>query len=289
MSRLQTFAPAKVNLTLCVLARRPDGYHELSSLVAFTDIGDELALVPGAGLDLSLAGALAAAAGPRNGNLVLKAARALQERIEGLQFGRFELTKHLPAGAGLGGGSADAAAALRLIAQANGLELQDARILEAARSVGADVPVCLESNARLMHGIGEILSAPLTLPRLDAVIVFPGVPLATRDVFGNFTLVAGPRRKTRYADSEIPSERSGLLEFLAREANDLELAARLVEPAISEAKAMLEQGEARLVRMSGSGSALFALYDNASHAKRAAAKVAKRKPDWWVKATTLNA
>jgi len=289
MSRLQTFAPAKVNLTLCVLARRTDGYHDLSSLVVFADKGDELVLQPGRGLELSVEGPLAAQAGPRNGNLVLKAARALQERVENVQLGRFELTKHLPAGAGLGGGSADAAAALRLIAQANELELNEARILDAARSIGADVSVCLESKTRLMHGIGEILSAPLPLPKLDAVIVFPGVPIATKDVFGNFTLVAGPRRKTRYADTEIPVERGSLLDFLAREANDLELAARLVVPAISEAKTLLEHtGEARVVRMSGSGSALFALYENASHAKRAAAKISKRKPDWWVKAATLN-
>jgi 4-diphosphocytidyl-2-C-methyl-D-erythritol kinase len=289
MSRLQSFAPAKVNLTLCVLSRRADGYHDLSSLVAFAAIGDELALTPGSGFGLSVTGEFAAAAGSSDGNLVTKAARALQQRIEGLRLGRFELIKHLPAGAGLGGGSADAAAALRLLAQLNSIDLQDARLVEAARDIGADVPVCLESKARLMHGIGEVLSAPLTLPKLDAVLLFPGVPLATREVFGNFTLLAGPRRKMRYVDAEIPAERSALFDFLAGEANDLELAARLAEPAISTAKDMLEEsGDARIVRMSGSGSALFALYDNASHAKRAAAKISKRKPAWWVKATTLN-
>jgi 4-diphosphocytidyl-2-C-methyl-D-erythritol kinase len=289
MSRLQSFALAKVNLTLCVLSRRTDGYHELSSLAAFAGIGDELTLSPGSRLELSVKGEFAAATGPSDGNLVAKAARALQERVEGLRLGHFELIKHLPAGAGLGGGSADAAAALRLLAQSNAVDLHDARLVEAARSIGADVPVCLESKARLMHGIGEVLSAPLRLPKLDAVILFPGVPLATKDVFGNFTLLAGPRRKTRYIDTEIPAERSALFDFLASEANDLELAARLAEPAISVAKTMLEEsGDARIVRMSGSGSALFALYDNASHAKRAATKISKRKSAWWVKATTLN-
>jgi 4-diphosphocytidyl-2-C-methyl-D-erythritol kinase len=289
MPRLKTLAPAKVNLTLCVLARRADGYHDLSSLVAFGSIGDELALAPGASLDLSVDGAFAEAAGLPKDNLVLIAARAIQERAEGLRLGRFELTKHLPSGAGLGGGSADAAAALRLIAQANDLGMDDKRLLEAARSVGADVSVCLDSKARLMHDIGDILSAPIPLPKLDAVLVFPGVPLATGDVFENFTLVAGPRRKSRYAVSEIPTASGALLEFLARDANDLELAARLSEPAISEVKSLLEQsGEARVVRMSGSGSSFFALYDNTAHAKRAAAKISKRKPDWWVKATTLG-
>jgi 4-diphosphocytidyl-2-C-methyl-D-erythritol kinase len=289
MSRLKTLAPAKVNLTLCVLARRKDGYHDLSSLVAFASIGDDLAFQPGKKLDLSVDGPFAAASGPRNDNLVLRAALAIHRRVEGLQLGHFKLTKHLPAGAGLGGGSADAAAALRLIAQANEIELDDPRLFEAAFEAGADVPACLESKGRLMHGVGEILSAPIALPKLHAVLVFPGVPLATKDVFENFTLVAGPRRKSRYAESEIPAERDALLEFLARDANDLELAARLAEPAVSEAKTLLEHsGDARVVRMSGSGSAFFALYDNAANAKRAAAKISKRKPGWWVKATTLG-
>jgi 4-diphosphocytidyl-2-C-methyl-D-erythritol kinase len=288
MSRLQTIAPAKVNLTLCILARRSDGYHDLSSLVAFAETGDELALEPGATLDLTVRGPMAAAAGKSDDNLVRKAALAMQARIERLKIGRLTLTKNLPAGAGLGGGSADAAAALRLIAQANELPLDDKRLMEAARETGADVPVCMESKARLMHGVGDVLSAPIELPKLDAVLVFPAVPVATKDVFGNFTLVAGPRRKSRYEASEIPGERKALLDYLAREANDLELAARLVAPEISEAKDLLGDSDARVVRMSGSGSALFALYETASLAKRAAAKIKKRRPAWWVTQTVLG-
>ena len=288
MSRLQTLAPAKVNLTLCVLARRSDGYHDLSSLVAFADTGDDVALETGNDLDLAVSGPLAAAAGANADNLILKAARAMQARIEGLKLGRFHLVKHLPAGAGLGGGSADAAAALRLIAQANDLAVSDKRVTEAARATGADVPVCVESKARLMHGVGDVLSAPIELPRLDAVLVFPGVPVATKDVFDNFTLVAGPRRKTRYEESEIPKERAALFDYLAREANDLELAARLVAPDISDAKDLLGDSGARVVRMSGSGLAVFALYENASLAKRAAAKVKKRRAAWWCVQTVLG-
>jgi 4-diphosphocytidyl-2-C-methyl-D-erythritol kinase len=288
MPRLQTIAPAKVNLTLCILARRSDGYHDLSSLVAFAETGDELALEPGATLDLTVRGPMAAAAGKSDDNLVRKAALAMQARIERLKIGRLTLTKNLPAGAGLGGGSADAAAALRLIAQANELPLDDKRLMEAARETGADVPVCMESKARLMHGVGDVLSAPIELPKLDAVLVFPAVPVATKDVFGNFTLVAGPRRKSRYEASEIPGERKALLDYLAREANDLELAARLVAPEISEAKDLLGDSDARVVRMSGSGSALFALYETASLAKRAAAKIKKRRPAWWVTQTVLG-
>ena len=230
MSRLQTLAPAKLNLTLAVLAQRSDGYHDLSSLVAFADVGDTLSLTPAPRAALSVSGPLAAFAGAEADNLVLKAAHAAQARIEGLTLGRFELEKRLPSGAGLGGGSADAGAALRLIAQANQLDLSDVRLMDAARAAGADVPVCLETKARLIHGIGDVLSAPLDLPKLDTAVVFPGVVLATKDVFANFTLAAGPRRKDHYRADEIPTEREALIAYLAPEGNDLELAARLAAP-----------------------------------------------------------
>ncbi|HXW23379.1 MAG TPA: 4-(cytidine 5'-diphospho)-2-C-methyl-D-erythritol kinase, partial [Xanthobacteraceae bacterium] len=154
-------APAKVNLTLRVLGRRPDGYHELESLVAFARVRDRLALAPGGTLALDVSGPFAAAAGNVADNLVLTAARALAGRIDGLALGRFTLVKELPVAAGLGGGSADAAAALRLLARANGLAPDDARLSAAARATGADVPVCLDPRPRVMRGIGEILSAPL--------------------------------------------------------------------------------------------------------------------------------
>lgn len=288
MTALQSRAPAKINLTLRILARRADGYHELSSLVAFATAGDTLSLTPGSALGLSVEGPMAAGAGPLADNLVLRAARAAQEQIEGLRLGQFVLAKHLPAGAGLGGGSSDAAAALRLLAQANDLAPDDRRLFEAALAIGADVPVCLDPRARLMHGIGEILSGPIVLPKLDAVLVFPGVAVATKDVFGHFTLVAGPRRKTRHTETEIPHEREALFSYLAGEANDLELAARLVAPEIAEVKDLLAETGARIVRMTGSGSAVFALYDNASLAKRAAAKIAKRRPGWWCAQTALG-
>jgi 4-diphosphocytidyl-2-C-methyl-D-erythritol kinase len=289
MSRLETHAPAKVNLTLSVLSRRADGYHELSSLVAFAAVGDTLTLESGNEPGLSVEGTFADAAGKTNDNLVLKAVRAVRARIENLKIGQFRLRKLLPAGAGLGGGSADAAAALRLIAQANELELSDRRLFDAALAVGADVPICLDPRARLMHGIGEILSAPITLPKLDAVLVFPDMPVATADVFGSFTLAAGARRKTRYSESEVPSEQAALMKFLASEANDLELAARLVAPVIGEARSLLEATRApELVRMTGSGSALFAIYRDARDSKKAAESIKKKRPDWWVAATIIG-
>jgi 4-diphosphocytidyl-2-C-methyl-D-erythritol kinase len=288
MSQLQTPAAAKINLMLRVLARRPDGLHELASLVAFATVGDHLTLEPSGTLDLEISGPMAAAAGTRDDNLVLRAAESLAERFKGLQLGRFVLEKRLPAGAGLGGGSADAAAALRLLAEANELPAGDGRLFDAARDVGADVAVCIESRARLIHGVGDELSPPLTLPQLDTVLAFPGVGVSTSDVF-RACPAPGGRRTARYSLSEISTERGRLLEFLADEENDLEPTATSIVPAIADARACLERaGNPRLVRMTGSGSTVFAIHDDAVSAENAAAKIREYYPDWWVVATKLS-
>ena len=179
-------APAKVNLTLRVLGRRADGYHELESLVAFAEVGDRLSFAPGGELALTVRGPNAAQAGEGADNLVLKAAQALAARVAGIGLGAFDLDKRLPVAAGLGGGSADAAAALRLLARANNIPADDGRLYDAARVTGADVPVCLDPRPRLMRGIGEILSAPLKLPALPVVLANPGVALPTKSVFAGW-------------------------------------------------------------------------------------------------------
>ncbi len=149
-------------------------------------------------------------------NLVLKAARALAARVDGLRTGAFHLDKTLPVAAGLGGGSADAAAALRLLARANDLSIDDPRLYEAARATGADVPVCLDPRARLMRGIGEILSEPLELPALPAVLVNPGVALATKAVFAGWKpAAASPRRRRSSTRSRQRQAREQLLQFLS--------------------------------------------------------------------------
>src|SRR5262249_39681799 len=177
-------APAKVNLTLRVIGRRADGYHEIESLVVFASVGDALAFTAGRSLALAVRGPTALSAGAIADNLVLKAAHALAERAEGLRLGRFILSKRLPVAAGLGGGSADAAAALRLLARHNRLALDDPRLAAAARATGADVPVCLDPPPRLMRGVGGILSAPIGLPRLPAGPVHSRVAGAPQDRFG---------------------------------------------------------------------------------------------------------
>ena len=288
MPRLQALAPAKVNLTLRVLARRPDRTHDLTSLVAFATIGDRLELEPGAGLELAVHGPTAAAAGAGPDNLVLIAARAAASRIEKLKLGRFELEKQIPVGAGFGGGSADAGAALRLIAEANGLELSDPRLLEAAKATGADVPVCLESKARIMSGIGDVLSEPVKLPKLEVVLVYPGLPVATASVFQKYQALVGGQRTTPYAVLDIPKRRAALLEFIGREGNDLARAARSVAPVIAAAEESLDENGAELVRMSGSGSGVFGIFEDKDEAKDAAQTIRKERPGWWAVATTLR-
>src|SRR5205823_5792097 len=159
-------------------------------------------------------------------NLVLKAVRALAERIEAVKLGRFVLSKRLPVAAGLGGGSADAAAALRHLARHNRIALDDARLMAAARATGADVPACLDTQSRLMRGIGDVLSAPLRLARLPAVLLNPGVSVATKNVFA--ALRAPPLADaTRGATHDLifPSARDDLIDVVSRHANDLEAAA----------------------------------------------------------------
>src|SRR5262249_17358318 len=184
-------APAKVNLTLRVLGKRADGYHDLESLVVFAHAADRLTLTPDTALGLAVDGPTAGAAGEIADNLVLRAARALAERCDGLRLGAFTLPKRLPAAAGIGGGSADAAATLRLLARLNGLGADDPRLRESARLTGADVPVCLDPRPRLMRGIGEILSDPLDLPALPAVLVNPGVLGPAQDLFAPLALQPG--------------------------------------------------------------------------------------------------
>src|SRR6476620_9959978 len=271
MARLVEHAPAKVNLTLAVLDRRADGYHLLDSLVVFADAGDRLTLTPGGPLSLHLRGVTAKQAGPVESNLVLKAAKALASEIPNLKLGRFTLDKRLPVAAGLGGGSSDAGAALRLLARANRLKLDDRRLQKVARLIGADVPVCVEPRPRRMRGIGEVLSAPLTMPKLAAVLVNPGVAVPTRDVFAMLGLNPGGGRTRAAPSRALPRDRDGLVNFLAVGRNDLEPAAIKLQPIIARVLAALKnEPGCQLARMSGSGATCFGLFTSARAATAAA-------------------
>lgn len=273
-------ARAKINLTLRVNGRRADGYHDLESLVVFADLADTLAFEAADVTTLDVTGPYAAASGATADNLVLKAHRALRESIAGLKGGRFILDKQLPVAAGIGGGSADAAAALRHLARVNGIAFDDARLMLAALRTGADVPVCLASRACIMTGVGERLSPPLRLPALHAVLVNPGVALATRDVFAVYK---GGNQAVALAPHAVPHEFAALINYLDAHRNDLTDAAIVRAPVVADVLAALRAlPGVRLARMSGSGSTCFALFAAAQEAKAAAAHLAAAHPPWWV-------
>jgi 4-diphosphocytidyl-2-C-methyl-D-erythritol kinase len=277
-------APAKINLTLRILGRRADGYHELESLVAFADVADTLTLQVDGTEGLDITGPFAGKTGPAKDNLVLKALGALRQRITGLKVGRFLLEKNIPVAAGLGGGSADAAAALRLVARANSVALDDAHLLSSALAVGADVPVCLHSRPRIMRGIGQMLSRPLDLPVLPVLLVNPGVPVATRDVFNKFVAA-----RDGSSLKDVPSGFAALIECLKHHPNDLTPAASACAPVIAEVLAALKGlSDARLARMSGSGSTCFALFATQGAATSAAQQLKRARSDWWVCETTIG-
>ncbi len=294
MSVLIEDARAKVNLTLRVLGRRVDGYHDLASLVAFADCADRLTLEAGPELSLTATGPRAGECGEVAENLVIKAARLLDDRVPGLVLGHFALDKQLPVAAGIGGGSADAAAALRLLARLNGIALDDPRVIEAARLTGADVPVCLVSQSCLMTGVGEQIS-PLGFPKFACVMVNPRIAVATVDVFKALGLKHGEIlvgvtdvvRSLAWPKLDAPVE--DLLRALARGRNDLEAPAIKMQPVIGEVLAALRGAQgARLARMSGSGATCFAVFDNDADAQAAGQKLQHDHPQWWVHAGTLG-
>ncbi|HXY57574.1 MAG TPA: 4-(cytidine 5'-diphospho)-2-C-methyl-D-erythritol kinase [Methylocystis sp.] len=288
---LTTRAPAKVNLTLHVLGRRTlDGYHELESLVAFTGAGDLLSLEPGAGLSLEIFGPTAVEAGTGGENLVLRAARNFAALFPGAKLGAFGLRKTLPVAAGIGGGSSDAAAALRLLARANGVDAADSRLYEAARRTGADVPVCLAPRLRFMRGAGEEVGPALALPALPAVLVNPRVATPTPEIFSRLGLRPGETREgAAHPRIEAGLSREALLGALAKGRNDLEDAACVATSVIVDALSVLRTAKGcKLVRMSGSGATCFGLFLSREKASRAAAAIRAAHPEWWVKAAMLR-
>jgi 4-diphosphocytidyl-2-C-methyl-D-erythritol kinase len=282
-------APAKLNLTLHIRRRREDGWHDLESLVAFAGAGDLLSLEPADDLALVVEGPTAQASGPVDSNLVMKAARALAQRVPALRMGRFRLLKRLPAAAGIGGGSSDAAAALRLLARLNGLSFSDSRVFEAAVVTGSDVPACLDPCARMMRGRGDELGPRLALAPLFAVLVNPGVALETARVFGEIGLERGEASPFG-AHPAIEAETfDSLLAKLRSARNDMEDAACVLATVIDDVLAVLAAAPgARLARMSGSGATCFALFADCRAAARAAKVIAREHSGWWVKATALR-
>jgi 4-diphosphocytidyl-2-C-methyl-D-erythritol kinase len=283
-------APAKINLTLRVIGRRADGYHDLESLVAFAGLCDWVAFEPGDDLIVEVLGSRASEAGPVEENLVARAARSLAAQIPELKLGRFRLVKRLPVAAGLGGGSADAAAALRLLADEAGFSVADPRVRASACATGADVLVCLSPQARIMSGIGDRLGQAIRLPKFFALLVNPQVRAPTREVFAALGLAFGSMLASPALLVPAPEfDAVGLSDVLSRGSNDLVPAAIRVAPAIATVLKRLSQiPEAKATGMSGSGATCFALFGDRRGAAAARRIIAAEHPGWWVEATGLH-
>lgn len=270
-------AAAKVNLTLRVGRAREDGYHPLDSLVVFADWGDTITVQPADALTLSMSGAASRALVDEQANLVLYAARALQAAA-GLRLGAaIHLEKLIPVSAGLGGGSADAAASLRALNRLWQLDWPTEKLAQLALSLGADVPACLYSRPLRMRGIGEWIELLDEVPPLFAVIANAGFPVSTADVFRTFDSGnPGPLTESSPALNAFSA-------WLAAEPNDLQSPAISTAPAIARTLELLAAtGMPSLVRMSGSGASCFGLYNSLDEAMQAAGLLRAALPDWTI-------
>lgn len=270
-------AAAKVNLTLRVGRARADGYHPLDSLVLFADWGDTISVQPSAALSLSMSGEASRALANDQANLVLRAARALQAAAGITTGAAIHLEKLIPVSAGLGGGSADAAATLRALNRLWQLDWPMEKLAQLALGLGADVPACLYSQPLRMRGIGEWIELLGDVPQLFAVIVNAGIPVSTADVFRQFDAGDPPPLIQSTPDLDaLPS-------WLSAEPNDLQSAAIAVAPDIARTLELIAAtGMPRLVRMSGSGASCFGLYPDMDEAMQAAGLLRAALPDWTI-------
>ena len=279
-------APAKINLALHVTGRRSDGYHLLESLVVFTRFGDRLHIEPAASDGLAVEGPFAGQLDAGDGNLAVRAREALRNAMPeaartALSPVSIRLEKNLPVASGIGGGSSDAAAVLHCLNRLWRCGLDDRALAEIGAGLGADVPMCLAARPLVARGIGDIVEPAADFPALALVLVNPGVAVATPDVFARLT--------RRDGESLPPLPRTidfhSLRNWLATTRNDLEPAARAVQPVIGEALAALNRAGSGFSRMSGSGATCFGLFETGNVAKRAALAIRARHPGWFVAAT----
>jgi 4-diphosphocytidyl-2-C-methyl-D-erythritol kinase len=279
MSSVDLFAPAKVNLYLHVTGRRADGYHLLDSLVVFAGSGDRLRFAPADDLSLTLEGPGAGNLTADDDNLVLRAARSLADALGRPAHAAITLEKHLPVASGIGGGSADAAAALRGLLALWEADLDETSLKEIGLKLGADLPVCLAGRPTQMSGIGEILTPSVDLPPAWLVLVNPRIALSTPAVFK--ARRAGFTPAAPFID--VPTTAHGLAAELSNRTNDLAAPAIQLEPTV---KIMLDAIGATkgclLSRMSGSGATCFGLYEDEETADDAADALCESHPGWWI-------
>ena len=291
MPAITEIARAKINLTLKVRGRRPDGYHEIESLVVFaTDLGDVVRLVPGEETGCGVRGPFAGAI--EGDNLIETALMRLAERAPGLTLGEVTLEKCLPVAAGIGGGSADAAALLRVVRFANGSLSAAVDWAGIAASLGADVPVCFLNRPAFVTGVGETLEPVHDLPRLHAVLVNPLTPVPlgkTRKVFARLSLPAAPATAERAKPPGRVPHAPALVAYMAAEGNDLMAAAMEVEPAITQVHAALSATlDCKFAGLSGAGPTCYGIFATPEAAAAAREALRAANPRWWIVATTLG-
>lgn len=281
------FAKAKINLTLEVMGKRRDGYHELNSLVVFASVGDHLSFEKSDQEDLIVSGPFAC--GLEGENLILKAARFITSRYPEVGSGVFSLEKNLPVASGIGGGSADAAAAIRLLSDQMSGGLASLDYSEISKALGADIPVCLEQIPVIMSGIGEMLQPVSSMAKLTCVLVNPGSPVSTGEIFRrlNAPLIDGGLG----SDRDVPdlSSIDKVLGYMEQHGNDLQVVAESIEPVITDVIKQLEHQDGCLIaRMSGSGATCFGIFSDSTQAEEAVADISKRYTHWWVKSCILS-
>lgn len=272
--QINELARAKINLCLHVTGQRDDGYHLLDSIVAFADIGDQITVVPSDVFSLIINGPFASGLSAGEDNLVLKAARLYAKNCKGAAI---TLTKNLPVASGIGGGSADAAATLRAMSRLTGAALPQ----DAGLSLGADVPVCLQSTTCRMEGIGELITPIKDMADITAVLVCPNVSVATSSVFQAIKCKNNPPISQDSDDQDLSV-------FLHQQRNDLEKPSIALVSEIGQCLKQIKEAGASLARMSGSGATCFGLFKSDIAAQNAAQSLSNYYPDWWVKPCILG-
>jgi 4-diphosphocytidyl-2-C-methyl-D-erythritol kinase len=278
-------APAKINLSLSVLGRRADGYHDLDSLIVFADCADELTLIEGPGA-MTVSGPFAEALSSAGGDTLTARARAFwHNQIGILPDFAMHLDKNLPIAAGIGGGSADAAALLRLLERLTGCGLAPAHYPAMVDQIGADVPACLVGRPLRLRARGEIIQPLQAWPEFDAVLVNPGLKLPTKEVFAHWSSQPRPEHPRQFSTSI----RGEALAYLKASGNDLLSPALKVCPPLGLVLSALEGEEgARHAGLSGSGATCFALFDSPSEARDAAVRLSAKQPHWWIRPVVLQ-
>ncbi len=279
--------PAKINLDLLITGRRKDGFHLLDSVVVFVGYGDELTAKAADGLSLDIKGAFANKLNNDPENLVLKAARKLCEFAGVKPDIKFQLTKNLPVSSGIGGGSSNAAAALKLTMELLNLDVGDVDLRKLALSLGADVPVCLQSNTSHMTGIGENIKQIDLCGGQPILLVNPGVSVSTPDIFKSFKNMALPFTSRKPVDFNQINW-TLMLEHLKASKNDLQMPASVINASVSEVIEKLKNLEGLIFsRMSGSGATCFALFESDDLCKKASKSLSNQHETWWIKATNI--